>query len=218
MTIRRDLTTLEYSNLINRTYGKAHIIDETKEEFPFEQRSHVNLALKQKIAKTTCKYLDKISSIYIDGSTTATELIKILPPSRSFTIITNSMEALKVLHEKSNVRTFVIGGFLAKDHNTFDDDTTIEVVKQIYVDATITSCSGFSKSGIFNDGITGTQIKRIMLKNSSKNFILADHTKIEKQGLFLLSSWDLIDYLITDMPIETKCLEQIQAHNVKVSW
>ena len=27
MTIRRDLNSLEHSNLVNRSYGKAHIID-----------------------------------------------------------------------------------------------------------------------------------------------------------------------------------------------
>ncbi len=218
MTIRRDLNSLEHSNLVNRSYGKAHIIDESRQEFSFQQRSQVNRPLKQKIAQTALAYLTDISSFYVDGSTTATEVLKILPSGRTYTVFTNSFEALKLLSEKPWIRTYAIGGFLGKDHNTFDDDTTIDIVKQIYVDATITSCSGFSQNGIFNDGITGTQIKRIMLANSAQNFILADHTKANSQGLFLLSSWESLHYLITDAPVDAKCLETVKSFGVQVRW
>lgn len=219
MTIRRDLSALEESNLITRSYGKVKVIGETPhQEFPFLQRSDVNTLCKQQIGKTAINYLDNISSIYVDGSTTATEFIKCLPSNRYFTVFTNSMAALNILNEMPNIRIYAIGGFLGKDGNSFDGDTTVELVKQIFVDATFTSCSGFTGEGFFNDGLTGFQIKKIMYNNSSKNFILADHSKLNSHGLFMLAKWSKVDYLITDSPIEQAILTQIESQNTKVIW
>ncbi|MDO4323316.1 MAG: DeoR/GlpR family DNA-binding transcription regulator [Lachnospiraceae bacterium] len=218
MTIRRDLDSLERSNLINRTYGKAHITNKNRQEFSFDYRYHENLGLKQKIAATALELLKDVSSIYVDGSSTAAELLKIFSPRHTCTIFTNSLQALKIICENPRVRPYVIGGFLGPDHNTFDDETSISIAKQIFVDATITSCSCFSKTGVFNDGMTGTQIRRIMTGNSSHNYLLADHTKANSQGLFLLNTWDSVHTLITDQPLEQDLLTTLQQARVDVHW
>lgn len=218
MTIRRDLDNLERSNLINRTYGKAHITNKNKQEFSFDYRSSENLDLKQKIARKTLDLLKNVSSIYVDGSSTATEFLKVLPQNYPYTIFTNSLQGLKILCENPRIRIFSIGGFLGPDHNTFDAESSIAIAKQIYVDATITSCSCFSKNGVFNDGMTGTQIKRIMLNNSTHNFLLADHTKANSQGLFLLNNWDTVHTLITDEALDPELLDVLHGANVNVYW
>lgn len=219
MTIRRDLDHLEHSNLIKRSYGKAYITDSPlRQEFSFDYRSRENLDAKRKIAHTALSLLNNISSLYVDGSSTAAELLSILPSQRSYTIFTNSFQALKILSKIPNVTTFVIGGILGSDHNTFDDPSSITVAKQIYVDATVTSCSCFSKNGIFNDTLTGTQLRRTMINNSTYNILLADHSKANSQGLFLLNSWDPIHALVTDLPLAQDLLNVIQAANVQVYW
>ena len=218
MTIRRDLNALEESMLINRTYGKAHIIDRNRQEFSFEYRKTVNIELKRKIARTALNLLKDTSTLYVDGSSTVTELLKILPNDRTYTIFTNSFEALKILCQRPWIRTFAIGGFLGPDHNTFDDETTINIAKQIFVDAAITSCSCFSVNGVFNDGSTGTQVKRIMINNSARNFLLADHTKSNSQGLYLLNSWDTVHCMVTDCPLDQKCLDAIRSFGADVYW
>lgn len=218
MTIRRDLNSLEESKLINRTYGKAHIIDKNRQEFSFEQRRNTNSDLKQKIARTALNLLEDATSIYVDGSSTVTELLKILPDNRSYTIFTNSFEALKILCQRPWIRTYAIGGFLGPDNNTFDDSSSIGITKQIYVDIALTSCSCFSSNGVFNDGNTGTQIKRIMLNNSAQNILLADHTKANSQGLFLLNSWASVHCLVTDCELDPSLLDTIKSYNTQIFW
>ena len=217
MTIRRDLTFMEETGLIDRSYGKARIVDETRREFSFGQRSQTNRELKEKIARTMLGYMGDISSFYVDGSTTAIEVLRILPSGRPYTVFTDSFESLKLLSGMSWIRTYVMGGFLNMESSSFDDDMT-DTVKRIYVDATITSCSGFSQNGIFNDGIIGIQAKRVMLGHSAKNFILADHTKADSQGLFLLSSWEQLHYLVTDCQPDRRMLENLIKNGVQVVW
>lgn len=218
MTIRRDLDQLESSNLISRTYGKAHIINKSKQELSFDYRSMENQYLKQKIAQTALNLIKNATSIYVDGSSTAAELLKILPPNYSYTVFTNSFQALKILRENPFIRIFVIGGFLGQDHNTFDDDSSLAFARQIFVDVTITSCSCFSKNGVFNDSLTGTQLKRIMVKNSTHNYLLADHTKANTQGLFLLNTWDSVHTLVTDQQLDSELMNVLHSANVEVYW
>ncbi|MBU9742239.1 DeoR/GlpR family DNA-binding transcription regulator [Lachnospiraceae bacterium ASD3451] len=218
MTIRRDLDNLEHAKLIHRAYGKAFIANEDGSEMAFVLREASNLELKQKIAQTARRYLTGINSLYVDGSSTAHELIKILPTDRSYTIFTNSVATLLLLQQKEWITTFVIGGFLCDDNNTLDDSTSAEIAKRIFVDATFTSCSGFSAEGTFNNGITGSQVKRIMNQNSHKNYVLADHTKQNRYGIFLLDMWDKVDALITDQKPEPEMLKAIESNGVEVLW
>lgn len=216
MTIRRDLDALEHSSLIRREYGKAVLLDDSKKEMPFNSRYQVNHMLKRQIALTAIKYLKNVSSIYIDGSSTAYEFVHALPPGRRLTIFTNSAVALLHLRECPNISTFVIGGLLDKDTSTLDSELSVNIAKNIFVDAAIISCSGFSTQGFFNNGITGSQIKKIMLENSQHNFLLADHTKFNTQGVFLLNTWDAIDTLICDQPFDTKAAKIIENHGVQI--
>ncbi|MCU6734392.1 DeoR/GlpR family DNA-binding transcription regulator [Diplocloster agilis] len=220
MTIRRDLDKLERSNLIYRTFGKVHICDETKSEYPFAQRETTNLDFKKKIAQSALKLIGDMESIYVDGSSTAYEFVKLLPPDKRLTIFTNSVAIIELLYnmQRKNFRIFVIGGFLSNNLHALDDNTSPNIIKRIFVDATFTSCAGFNADGSFNNGIVGSQILRTMFKNSSCNVLLADHTKYNAQGIFLLNSWEKINVLITDEPFETNAMNIIRNQNVKIIW
>jgi len=216
MTIRRDLDSLEDLGLIKRQYGKAVIINENMGEISFLSRHQTNQTLKHKIALTAIKHLKNASSIYTDGSSTAYEFISSLPPSRQLTVFTNSTAVLQYLQNRPNITIFIIGGFLTKNTSTLDSEISINIAKSIFVDATIISCSGFTTQGLFNNGITGSQVKRIMLENSHHNYLLADHTKFNTKGIFLLNTWDKIDTLICDQEFDPKATKQIQDQGVEV--
>jgi DeoR/GlpR family transcriptional regulator of sugar metabolism len=220
MTIRRDLQQLEDSKLIKRSYGKAQIADGSKGEISFEQRQSMNVLPKQLIASYAIEFLqdNDIRSIYVDGSSTIVEFIKILPSHYPLTIFTNSFPIISLLQAKSWVRAFIIGGFLQHDTESFDDISSVDLCRQIFVDATFSSCSGLSASGMFNNGATSSEIRRIMQKNSKKNYILADHTKFNNQGIFLLNTWEKIDFLITDEKPEDVLLVAIEQQGVKLVW
>lgn len=220
MTIRRDLDQLEQSKLIERVYGKAKIADESKTELSYSMRKSMNLANKQKIALQAAKFITDhdIRTIYADGSSTAMELLKVLPPSRSLTVFTNSIVAVNLLLPKTWIDTFVIGGFLNREISSMDDITSADLCKQIYVEATFTSCSDISADGMFNSGTTGMEIRRIMMKNSQHNYLLADHSKFNSRGIFLLNTWDKVDTLITDEKPEAAFIKALKKYGVNIIW
>ncbi|MCI8466250.1 MAG: DeoR/GlpR transcriptional regulator [Lachnospiraceae bacterium] len=220
MTIRRDLDQLERSKLIERAYGKALIADESKIELSYSMRKSMNLASKQKIALLAAKFISErdIRTIYADGSSTVMEVLKVLPPNRSLTVFTNSIVAMNLLLPKTWIDTFVIGGFLNREVSSMDDITSADLCKQIYVDATFTSCSDISVDGMFNSGTTGTEIRRIMMKNSQHNYLLADHSKFNSRGIFLLNTWDKVDTLITDEKPDAAFINALRRYGVSIVW
>ena len=51
ITIRRDLTEMEFAGLITRCYGGATVPEYENREVPFEIRNKSNFSTKEKIAK-----------------------------------------------------------------------------------------------------------------------------------------------------------------------
>ncbi len=218
MTIRRDLSALENASLIVKRYGKAEILTKNELDIVFPERAKKNTSLKHKVAQLTLPLIKHASSIYVDCSSTAFELLECLPQDQEMTVFTNSLAALNVLVRNPKLSLFAIGGFLCNDHNTLDDETSIETAKQIFVDVALISCVGFSYEGLFNNAYRGTQIKRIISKNADKCILLADHTKAFQRGIFLLNEWEAISYLVTDEPPEATLYSSISQRGVKIIY
>lgn len=218
-TVRRYLDNLEKNGLIYREYGKAIIADNRKEEFTFHSRSLANPECKHTIAKLALPYLLKASSVFFDASTTALELLKMLPKSQTLTVYASNSAVFHFLQDHPNVRLFVLGGYLSKaDGVTLDSEITINVAKQIFVDAAFISCGGFCSKGFFDNATTGIEVKRIMLQNSAHNYLLADHTKFNAKGIFQVDTWDPIQTLICDSSFDKLAEQMLEKKEVCVIY
>ena len=154
--------------------------------------------------------------MFLDGSTTCSELAKLISPYSRITVYTNSIASFMILRHLPNIRIFFIGGFLAPDRNTVDGTESLSVARDIFVDAAFISCSGFSREEIVNSGSSGSHLKSIMLKNAHRRYLLADHTKQDIKGLYHLSSWQDIDTLITDKALPPDFSAFLQTAGVQV--
>ena len=220
VTIRRALKQLADAGLIVHAYGKARIADTSRTEIVFDERVKNNPQEKRHMASIAQRFIlsSGIKSAYFDGSSSALAVASTLPSNSQITVFTNSYSILEMLSEKVQIRTFFLGGFMDWRDRSTADITTEDQCKQIYVDATFTSCGGFSHRGTFNNGYTGAQIRRIMMRNSGRNYLLADNSKYDSQGVFMISDWDTIDVLITDQKLPESFLECMRARNVEVYW
>lgn len=205
VTVRRYLEKLEKNGLISRQYGKALIADNSKAEFSFYSRALNNPEYKKTVAKLALPYLMGAASAFFDASTTALELLKLLPKNHPITIYASNTAVFNYLKDYPNVKLFILGGFLSKtDGITLDSEITLNVAKQLFVDATFISCGGFSSDGFFDNATTGIAVKRVMLENSAHNYLLVDHTKFNSNGIFLVDTWTPIQTLICDSSFDKK--------------
>jgi len=215
ITIRRDLDKLEEAGLIKRAYGKSKIIASVNSSVLFKSRESENRHAKQKIAQKALSLLENVNSVYIDEGTTCYELVKILP-EKTLIVFTNNISSVMILRQTPRIKTFVIGGFLADDKNTTDGEVAINTAKNIFVDLAFISCHGFSAKGFVNDGLIGSQVKKIIIENSMKTCLLADYSKFNRRGLFLLGAWNEIDAFITNEALPEKDMEIIKKFGVEI--
>lgn len=220
ITIRRALKPLEAAGLLEHLYGKARIIDTEQKEKNFSERMVANHSAKQYIARLALSHIvnNSYKSIFVDGSTSVLELVRLLPVNNSLTVFTNSFPILEALREKTSVQSFFIGGFVDWQEQCASGEIAEDMCKGIYVDATITSCGGFSEVGTVNNGYVGSPIRRIMMMNCSNNILLADNSKFNRKGIFKLMDWSNLSTLITDRALPESFCNTMQQQNVTVIW
>lgn len=218
MTIRRDLTLLEKNGLVKRSHGGAvPVVNNNVEETNFSTRSIKNLRQKQAISQKAVSLISDHTSIYIDGSTTCSELVKLLPNNMRLTVFTDSVAALIELRDRhEQISIFLIGGELAADNNTLDGYIAVNIIQKICVDMCFISCAGFTAEGITNAGLIGTSVKKIILKNSKRRILLADSSKYDSRYLYMLSRWQDIDILISDSGLDGTAREKLEQQNINI--
>ena len=217
MTIRRDLEHLEKIGLVERFHGGANIVGELNSESAFAVRLVENFEMKASIARKAVDCITDGLTMFVDGSTTCNELVKLLSGSMHLTVFTDSVEALIQLRAKhGTIDVLLIGGALEKDNNTLDGYMAVENIQKIFVDACFISCGGFSADGITNTGLIGTQVKKIILTHAKKKYLLADSTKYNKYGLYMLGDWQNVDKLITDSGLDKDAVRLLAERGANV--
>ena len=215
MTIRRDLKELENTGVINRVYGGALSLKMSNEqEQTFKDRIVANINLKSAIAAHAVTLLSSGSFIFIDASSTCSELASRLPENLNLTVVTNSIEVLMLLRGKKSIQLISLGGELSWDKNTFDGALAIDNAELLSVDICFFSGAGFSAGGIANSGMIGTMLKRTMINKSKQNYFLADSTKFGRNGIITFCKWDKVDLMITDSGLHDDARDMLKAQNV----
>lgn len=187
-------------------------------EQPFDLRNAENIEAKRKISQCALKYLKNVRSIYIDGSTTGTFFADSLPLDSSFTVFTNSLRMVSVLQKKPHITIFMIGGIYRREMSTFDSSTSLSQLKNVYIDMSVISCTGFNEKGTVNNSIAILSEHRCMIENSDQTLLLADASKCGRRALIPAESWKNINTFITDRPFDENVMAAIRHQNVDVVW
>ena len=217
MTIRRDLSAMEKEGVLKRVHGGATVTEAlSMNELTFFDRTAVNRDLKLEIAKFALKLMHKNDTVFIDGSTTCFELANLIQPDMNITVFTNSFHIIEKLRNKVGVNVVSFGGQLAADNNTFDGLIAVEVAERICVDKCFFSGASFHPNGVYNAGIVGTAIKKLMIKNARMKFFIADSTKYNGPGIMELCKWQDIDVFITDSLLAHKDRSLLSEQGIKM--
>lgn len=208
-TVRRDIKSMAREGLVKRVHGGATVLSLDGEEKPFASRRIEEQARKRAIAELAITFLKDGESVFIDGSTTCSELSRLLASGRRHTVVTDSLSVLLELSGKPGIELVLLGGALDRDGNTFDGLLAVESARRVQVDRCFFSSRGFSIDGISNAGMIGSQVKQIMIQNSARCILLADSTKHGQSGVIRLCGWREVDVLVTDTGLPEDIAEAI---------
>ncbi len=219
MTIRRDLNALARRGLVRRLHGGAALTGPPNALTSTGAGAVAELPRKMAIAREAFAFLVPDQVLYLDGSTTCRELAKLLPNDLGLRVVTDSLDTVLELHARAGVEVTLLGGVLQrKDRvgNTFAGSLALENAAKIGVDLCFSSACAFAEDHIGNPDMAGVEVRRSMLRNARRRFLLADSTKYGKRGYIELCTWREVDVLVTDEGLTAQRLEGVAAQDVEI--
>ncbi|MDD7382793.1 MAG: DeoR/GlpR family DNA-binding transcription regulator [Peptoniphilaceae bacterium] len=217
-TIRRDVDYLENSGFLLKIRGGVTLVSNNNTEYPSFVRKLKNVNEKQYIVKTASKYfLKDDSSIFLDDSSTVNLLNPYIENHSQIVIITNSIDTALSFNSNKNIRVLLSGGRLKLNSSSLYGVQVYDFLNSFYADYLFTSCKYLDEKNVYESDENLSEIKRIMVKNSTKKILLADSSKFYKKSFISTCQTREFDYIVTDKKPEDKFIKSLKPFT-KVIW
>lgn len=201
-TIRRDINALSKQGLLERHHGGAGLPPSSIENIAYPARQVMNLTEKQRIAVLIAQHIPNHASLFINIGTTNEEVAKALRYHDALRVITNNLNVAFILGANPSVEVIVAGGVVRHRDRGITGEATIDFVSQFKVDFGIIGISGIEPDGTLLDfDYHEVRVAQAIIRHSRKVFLVADHSKFNRNALVRMGDLTLIDALFTDQPV-----------------
>ncbi len=198
-TIRRDLEKLDKEGLAKKTYGGAVVLDNYGTDLPYNVRKRVNANFKEVIAQKIAEMIHDGDTIMLDASTTAISVTKYIKQKDNITIVTNSVEILLDLADKSDWNILSTGGTLKKGSLALVGPSAEKMIRGFHVDLAVCSAKGLDMTmGISDSNEKDAEIKEAIFQAADRRILAIDSSKFDRCSFVKVSDVRDIDVLVTN--------------------
>ena len=199
-TLRRDLNALAKSGVISRTYGGAVLNEGLDSEIPFFVRETSHAEAKRQIGESAAGFIKDGDTIFLDSSSTAAFLIPHLAQKKGLRIVTNGAKAVLMLSKLTDCEIYCIGGKLRENSLSFIGGDALGMLKNFHFDAAFFSCRGVDlRSGLTDSNINEAEIRRLLIDNSKKTYLLADSSKFDVVSFYTVAKLSAVSAVVTNL-------------------
>lgn len=218
-TIRRDLEKLEQENFLTRTHGGAVIAQvDFSEKISFLKREHTNMEAKRKIASLAAEQIPYGASIGCDASSTSMELLDRVKDREDLMVLTNSAKAICDMAD-SKYSLLSTGGYINRQSYSLQGGAAKNMLQEYHLEMVFMGCKGISgNGGIFDSHEMEIEMKKAMLEQGNRVFLLVDHTKFGCVGFSKLAEIGQIDTVITDQRPSEEWMNLFEKQKVSVLY
>jgi DeoR/GlpR family transcriptional regulator of sugar metabolism len=214
-SIRRDLRELAAEGLLQRVHGGALPVSAAL--VPFEARKNVQKDAKKTIARKAVKLIQPGQVVIIDGGTTTTKLIRLLPHDLSFTVVTHSPGIAVELVDYPAVEVILLGGVLYKHSVVTMGTALMEAAGRITADLFFMGVTGVHRSAGFTTGsYEEAGVKRALSQRAAETVVMASQEKINSASAFTIGELSLASTLIVDGELDSPLRKALSSHGVAV--
>lgn len=214
VTIRKDLSALEYSGIIVREHGYAKL----NESDDINNRLAYHYDIKQKIAEKAVESIEDGETVMIEsGSCCALVALEIAKTKKDVTLITNSAFIADYIRKTGNVRIILLGGEYQEESQVMVGPITRKCAEGFFVDKLFVGTDGFTRETGFtgNDYMRSEAVKD-MAKQASNVIVVTDSVKFQQKGVVSLIDTKKVSYVYTDSNIPEDTEEYLVENNIKV--
>lgn len=186
-TVRRDIQALKEKEIVLSKRGIVSLrVSFSDKRIPLFVREMERCEEKMRIAERAIKYVKDGDVVMLDASTTAYHLLPHLVKLRNIILITNgaktAMEAAAM-----GIKTICTGGELAPESYCYVGPDAESVLRRYNASVAFFSCRGISDTGLVTDNsILENALRRIMIQNAERAFLLCDKSKLGKTYIHTL--------------------------------
>ena len=197
-TIRRDLTDLADSGLLDRVHGGA-VLRTGVTNFGYEDRRRMNDAAKAAIGRACAQAIPNNSSIILNLGTTTEAVARELLKHSNITVVTNNINVANILLANESCEILVAGGALRRSDGGLVGDLTTDFMTQFKVDYAVIGASALDADGDLLDfDLPEVRVSRAIIRQSRQVFLVTDASKLERSAPVRLASLSEIDVVFTD--------------------
>lgn len=203
-TVRKDLEKLEQQERLCRVHGGAYLKEGYGNETPVTVRGKIMREEKALLGRRCMGLIKEKESIFLDCSTTALYLAKELAASgKKLTVMTNSLAASIELAASPSIRLIVLGGEFNRDQASMVGESVGYELKQCFIHKAFISSTGIStEAGITDSTRAEADIRRAVIRQAETCILMMDHTKIGRNGIYVIGKIKDIDFLVADCPFK----------------
>ncbi len=216
VTTRKDLQQLEEQGYLTRVRGGAVVSGRGQLELRFAARQQLNLEDKRRIALRCVELIKPGSTIFLDGSTTAYQMTRLLRDMQNLTVVTTGLYAALELSFAPDVTTIVVGGILRRRTSSLVDTLSPKLLRRLHVDVAFLSCRGFTaEQGMMESDLREAQTKRAMAETAAQKVAMVDHSKFGQIYVATSLLSEEMDLLVADTNLPPEHKEALQVAEIQ---
>lgn len=216
--IRKDLAGLEKKGELKRVYGGAVPMRENLHRTAVRSRKNVDVAAKKQIAEKAAALVQAGDLVFLDISTINLELARLLIASgKDITIVTNMIEILVLLAQKSALPVIFLGGELNKSRDGFWGAMTIESTTKFKQDIAFLGAVGMNaeENSVATYDVEDGLHKAAVLKASRKTYLVAQADKFNNDGNYQYASLAAFTGVITEQVLSPKLQQTLDSYGAE---
>ncbi|WP_248958816.1 DeoR/GlpR family DNA-binding transcription regulator [Sphaerisporangium perillae] len=216
MTVHRDLDELERQGMVRKFRGGATAQASTVFESNIVYRLTAHQAEKEAIARHVAGLIEPGNSVMLDDSTTALAVARHLGDVTPLTVVTNFLEAIKLLTGVPGVRLMALGGEYHPTHDSFLGVACVDAVEAMNTDLVIVSTSAVSDRYAFHQEQEIVLVKRAMLESATRRILAIDHSKLGRVALHRVAPLDVFDTIVVDSLAPAEAVDRLRERHPNV--
>ncbi len=218
VTIRSDLDAMEQDGLVERVSGGAVPTTMSLYNREFMRRKRLNTDGKRAIAVAAADEIQDGDTLFINGgSTTYFAALHLKKTRKNLIVVTNSISVATELGAAPTYTVILVGGQINSYFSFTCGTEALNQLSQYQAAKAILSIDGIDARGVMTIHPEESAIAESMIQRARRRIILADGSKVGKEGFCTICDLSKIDALITDKTADPEHLEAIREQGVEIN-
>ena len=134
VTVRKDLDLLEQQGLLIRVRGGAVVSGRGRLERYFAAREQEHIDEKRRIAQAAASLVHSGQQIFLDGSTTALQVARLIKEREDLVVVTNGLYTALELNFSAGITTIVVGGTMRRRSSSLVGSFNHDLLRRLRFD------------------------------------------------------------------------------------